>query len=63
MAHFAISFTISGLAGVIRQSSQAAREIADHTRRQTTGIEQILGAISRCLDLPPSTTLWEGLAR
>src|SRR6185369_9363346 len=38
--------TISGLAGVIRQSSQAAREIADHARRQTTGIEQILGAIS-----------------
>jgi len=23
---------------------------------------QILGAISRCLDLPPSVTLWEGLA-
>jgi methyl-accepting chemotaxis protein len=38
--------TITELATVIRQSSQAAREIADHARRQTTGIEQILGAIS-----------------
>jgi len=38
--------TISGLADVIRQSSRAAREIADHARRQTVGIEQILGAIS-----------------
>ncbi|HEY8211674.1 MAG TPA: methyl-accepting chemotaxis protein [Myxococcaceae bacterium] len=38
--------TITGLADVIRQSSKAAREIADHARRQTTGIEQILGAIN-----------------
>lgn len=38
--------TIIGLAEVIRQSSRAAREIADHARNQTVGIEQILGAIN-----------------
>jgi methyl-accepting chemotaxis protein len=38
--------TIIGLAEVIRQSSRAAREIAEHARNQTTGIEQILSAIN-----------------
>jgi methyl-accepting chemotaxis protein len=38
--------TIIGLAEVIRQSSRKAREIADHARNQTVGIEQILSAIN-----------------
>jgi len=38
--------SISALADVIRESSRAAREIVDHTRRQTAGIDQILTAIN-----------------
>jgi len=38
--------SISALAEVIRESSRAAREIGDHTRRQTADIDQILNAIN-----------------
>jgi methyl-accepting chemotaxis protein len=37
--------TILGLAEVIRESSQAARQIANNTRQQTLGVEQIVSAI------------------
>ncbi len=37
--------SIAGLAEVIRDSSLAARQIADNTRQQTLGVEQIVAAI------------------
>jgi methyl-accepting chemotaxis protein len=38
--------TIEGLAMVIRESAVAARQIANNTRQQTIGVEQIVSAIS-----------------
>ena len=38
--------SISGLADVIRESSLSARQIADNTRQQTTGVDQIVSAVS-----------------
>ena len=35
-----------GLADVIRDSSLAARQIANNTRQQTIGVEQIVSAIT-----------------
>ncbi len=37
--------TITGLAGVIRDSTSAARQIANNTREQTTGVEQIVSSM------------------
>jgi methyl-accepting chemotaxis protein len=37
---------ITGLADVIRDSSLAARQIANNTRQQTIGVEQIVSAIT-----------------
>jgi methyl-accepting chemotaxis protein len=51
-AHAAIAMaqsagsTIQGLAEVIRDSSLAARQIANNTRQQTIGVEQIVSAIT-----------------
>jgi methyl-accepting chemotaxis protein len=39
--------TIEGLALVIRDSARAAREIADHARLQSNGVEQLVVAIER----------------
>ncbi|MDP2275701.1 MAG: methyl-accepting chemotaxis protein [Archangium sp.] len=42
-----VGAAIEGLTGVIRESSQAARQIAGNTRQQTIGVEQILSAITQ----------------
>lgn len=47
---------IDGLAEVIRQSSMAARQIADNTRQQTVGVEQMVSAIGQL-----STAMAEGV--
>ncbi len=53
--------TITGLADVIRDSSLAARQIANNTRQQTIGVEQIVSAITE-LSAAMSDTL-EGTRR
>jgi methyl-accepting chemotaxis protein len=52
---------ITGLADVIRDSSMAARQIANNTRQQTIGVEQIVSAITE-LSAAMSDTL-EGTRR
>ncbi len=53
----AAGLAIDGLAEVIRQSSMAARRIADHTRQQTVGVEQMVTAVAQL-----STAMTDGVA-